>query len=646
MLQAQGKEPPAELYQAALAAFARVDELVPGGHVGARVEKARVYGAWRGHLAEAAASFRQAIALAKQSGEQGPVVYAARSMATYAEQSRRRELRREALREVVTADPARVREWDQLARLSGQLEGVPAAEAVYAELLAAQPDLPAAHVVYANFLARQQRGLDAIAHLDRTISDGLEDAQLWEQLLRLEISERRVQDAHATLKEMEDRHAGEPATVRSKARLALAEERYADALTALEPLTGERESAEAERLRAIAHLELKSYGAATAAIQRAIALAPSDLAPSLRIKASIHDAAGEWQDSRLTLAALASQGPLSPSEELMRVRALYGSGDAKGARAALIALLKDDHAPPGAAVEYSRREAASDPKGAREYLAKALARAPGNYDALEAATLQDIHAGEVQPALARLDKLVQSQLASPRVLLLRAETLAAAGQLDRAEADALRAFEAAPNLDGAVDLLYAIYLGEGKVAEARRSFEEAESVGVLHDGARVLLGRLYLADNMNDKARETYEKVLAKDPNAALAKNDLAFLLASQNEDLPRATALAEEAQRALPDHPAVADTVGYVYLQSNRQDAALQQFRLALELARAQAGPESPMVHYHLGLSLMAQGRKQEAAESFAKALELNPAFPGADDARRLLQEARSAPPAKPSAS
>jgi tetratricopeptide (TPR) repeat protein len=169
---------------------------------------------------------------------------------------------------------------------------------------------------------------------------------------------------------------------------------------------------------------------------------------------------------------------------------------------------------------------------------------------------------------------------------------------------------------------------------------------VLHDGARVLLGRLYLVEGMADKAKETYEKVLAKDPSSALAKSDLALLLASRGEDLARATTLAEEAQRALPDHPGVADTVGFVYLQGNRQDAALQQFRYALELARNQAGPESPIVHYHLGLSLMAGGRKQEAADAFQRALELNPGFPGASDARRLLEEARRAPAAPRSAS
>lgn len=644
-LQQRKQTPPDATYEAALAAFGKVDQLV-SGHVGARVEKARVYSMWPGHQAQATEGYREALALARKGKESGPVAYAARSLAEYAAQSGQRELRLEALRELVKAEPARVRSWDQLARQTGELQGAEAEEAVYKELLAAQPDLPAAHVAFASFLTRQQRSLDAIAHLDRAISDGLDEPILWEHMFRLELSEGRLPDARATLKEMQDRHADDPITIRSRARLALAEERYADALEILKPLQGDKESAESERLRALANMNLKNYAAATSAIQRALTLAPGDAAASLRVKAAVHDAAGEWQDSLRTLNRLASFGALSPGEEVLRARALYGTGDKAGGRRSLEGVLAAELPPPEAAVEYSKREGASDPQGARGYLAKVLAKAPGNYDALEAATLLDIRVGDVQGALARLDKLVQSQLAGPRVLLLRAEALAAAGQLDRAEADALRAFEAAPQLPRAVDLLYAIYVAQGKVSEARKSFEEADSVGVLHDGARILLGRLYLVDGMSDQAKATYEKVLAKDPNAALAKNDLAFLLASRGEDLARATALAEEAQRALPDQPAVADTVGFVYLQSNRPDAALQQFRYALELARQQSGQESPMVHYHIGLTLAAQGRQKEAASAFKKALELNPNFPGSEDARRQIEEAQHAPaaPHKPS--
>jgi tetratricopeptide (TPR) repeat protein len=642
-LQRKSETPPDALFQAVIAALDKVDALTGGDHIGARVEKASVLGQWPGHEEEAVQGFRDALALAKQKGESVP--YAARSMAAYARQTRKRDLRREALRELVAADSSRVSDWDELARLSALLDGPPAAEQVYQELLAAQPDLVGAHIAYATFLSRQQRTLDAIAHVDRAISDGLDEAELWELMLRLEISERRMKDARATLAEMEDRHEDDPITTRSRARLALAENRNDDALQALQTLSGERESAEAERLRALAHMNLGNYAAAISAVQRALALAPRDALTSLRVKAAIHDKAGEWPESLRILNRMASRGDLEPGEELMRVRALYGTEQADAGREALEKLLGGQRTFPDAAVEYAKREGAAHPDRARAHLAKAFAQAPGNYEVLEALTLSEIRAGQAQPALTRLDKLVQSQLASPRVLLLRAEVLAAAGQLDRAEADALRAFEAAPQLPRAIDLLYAIYLAQDKVAEALRSFEEADSVGVLHEGARILLGRLYVVQGMNDKAKETYEKVLAKDPNAALAKNDLAFLLASSGGDLARATTLAEEAQKALPDHPTVADTVGFVYLQANRQNAALQQFRLALDLARSQSGPESPIVHYHLGLSLMAGGRKQEAAEAFERALELNPAFPGSSDARRLLEEARRAPAAPRSA-
>jgi tetratricopeptide (TPR) repeat protein len=249
----------------------------------------------------------------------------------------------------------------------------------------------------------------------------------------------------------------------------------------------------------------------------------------------------------------------------------------------------------------------------------------------------DLRAGQPGRALERLDRVVASQRTGARVLLLRAEVLARVGHFERAEADALRAFEAAPDLPRAVDLLFAIYAAQNKLDEARRSFEEAEAAGVLHGGARVLLGRLYLARGEVDKAQATYERVIQQNPEIAPAKNDLAFMLASRGRDLERALRLAEDAQRALPDSANAADTVGYVYLRLGRHEAALQQLRYAIERAGVD-DPSLPTFHYHLGLALSQLARPDEAATHFERALALDPDFPGAADARHQLAARRAA--------
>ncbi len=230
--------------------------------------------------------------------------------------------------------------------------------------------------------------------------------------------------------------------------------------------------------------------------------------------------------------------------------------------------------------------------------------------------------------------MIAKRRVGPQTVLLRASVLAQAGALERAEADALRAFEAAPKLPGAVDLLFAIYRAQGKLDEARNSFEQAEAAGVLHAGARQLLARLYVITGDNAKARETLEKVLADNPEMSEVKNDLAYLLAEDGIELDRALELAKEAQRELGNSANAADTVGYVYYRKNLYAAALQQFRYAIELARnGTDGQVDPGYHYHMGLTLYAMGRKEQAARAMQTSLDIDANFAEADDARRILE-------------
>ena len=119
------------------------------------------------------------------------------------------------------------------------------------------------------------------------------------------------------------------------------------------------------------------------------------------------------------------------------------------------------------------------------------------------------------------------------------------------------------------------------------------------------------------------------------AKNDLAHLLAAHGEDLDRALRLAEEAQRSIGLDASSADTVGFVYLKQGQPEAALEQFRQALELNEEQPSRLEPTLHYHLGLTLDALDRDEEAANAFEKALAIDADFPDAADARQRLEAA-----------
>jgi tetratricopeptide (TPR) repeat protein len=626
------------LYEDALEAFDRVETL-EGGHVGARLEKARVYASWDGHSQQADDAYRAAVELARERANPQHWLAAALAMDEYARGAGRHSLRVYALRQAVDADPKRIRSWEKLARVTEQIEGPEQAERIYLELVEQQPQRPASHIAYTSHLARQRRGLDAIAHLDRVLSEGLDAAALWEQLMRLELSEGQRANARATYHRMRERHGGDSITRRSGARLAISDGRDEEALEILRELDGEEESAEVEQLRALAYLNLGDSAAATTAIERAVSLSESFPVAIKRVEASVHYEARRWSETLQTLRALEQhRHELAPAELLMRAVCFYETGRAEQGRRLLDELLGDPAVAKRAALEFARREGEEDPDAAHRELARALRHAPGSHELMVAITQLDVRSGHHERALRRLDKIIDSQLAGPQLLLLRAELLTLRGELERAEADALRAFEADPDLPGAVDLLFAIYEEQGRLAEALRAFQEAESVGVLHSGARVLLGRLYLSQGRSDEAREAYEKAIESDPGNAPAMNDLAYLLASEGRELDRALVLAEAARRALPDHPSPPDTVGYVHLRGHRYESALRAFRGAIELAEARRGEAAPTFHYHLGLALSGLERDGEAADAFARALALDPGFPDADEARRKLDEAQRA--------
>jgi tetratricopeptide (TPR) repeat protein len=621
------------IFEATLAALRRIDDLV-GGSPRAHLEQARVFTAWPGHHKQAISRYKQALKLAKQGGDAEQIEGVALAIYEFARTRDYRALHRFALRELVDVDDADYAAWDELGRVTQASPQKNGAE-VYLELLEQRPDDRRSHLLYVGFLVRSEQRRAAAHHLVTTLEGGLEDPALWEWLLRLHIQAGRLADARDAYNHLSESFPDAFATRVADVRIALNEGR--DALAQLRELTEENPTAELLRMLAISELRAGHLREARRAINKALVRSTPPAPSALRVKARIAGAAQDWnallEAHRLLLVGGET---LSPEEQVTQARALYTTGRAREGRELLLQILNSREAPSGAAFTYAEHEGKRDPKRAHAYLRIAHQRQPVDYDALKALTEFEMRTAPSPRTLARLDQLVANRRATPGALLLRARLLAQEGSYDKAEADVLRAFEAAPSLPGAIDVLFAIYRAQDKLEESRHSFEQAEAAGVLHSGARLLLARFYLNDGDTERARKTLEQVVTDHPEMWSAKQHLAFVLAEQGEDFERALALAREAHARSKGSPETADTIGWVHWKAGRSAAALTEFRRSMVLATAADAVVDPSIHYHLGLTLQALGRSDEAAEAFEQALGRDPDFPEAEDARRQLEAAR----------
>jgi hypothetical protein len=85
------------------------------------------------------------------------------------------------------------------------------------------------------------------------------------------------------------------------------------------------------------------------------------------------------------------------------------------------------------------------------------------------------------------------------------------------------------------------------------------------------------------------EAALAERSDLPGARNDLAYVLATQGVELDRALRLAQEAYKALDDEAATADTLGFVYLRKGLHVAEAARRALALARLRSQGTATDP---------------------------------------------------------
>ncbi len=124
-----------------------------------------------------------------------------------------------------------------------------------------------------------------------------------------------------------------------------------------------------------------------------------------------------------------------------------------------------------------------------------------------------------------------------------------------------------------------------------------------------------------------YKSLLAKMPNNTSILNNLAYLLAENNERLPEALLYAKRALDAQPNNPGFLDTYAYVLHKKGENSQAAEFVAAALQQYQQNDILVPAEVYEHKGMIKEELGAKDEALAAYKQALEA-----GAD---RLSQEA-----------
>jgi putative PEP-CTERM system TPR-repeat lipoprotein len=244
---------------------------------------------------------------------------------------------------------------------------------------------------------------------------------------------------------------------------------------------------------------------------------------------------------------------------------------------------------------------------ARAAYRRALSVAPQSTAPAAALARLELAAGNATAALDAARRAQQSPETRLEGLALEGDVLM---QLQR-PAEAAKVYEqlqaARPNTQTALRLY-----------SARRAAGAAAPEQVLADWLRAnpadVAVRLVLAEHWQGAAQPAraiaeYEALLERQPGNAVALNNLAWLYSLAGD--ARALATARKAYELAPRVPAIADTLGWILVNSGQVDEGTTLLRDA-----AKAAPDAKDIQYHLAAALARQGKGTEAREILERIL------------------------------
>jgi tetratricopeptide (TPR) repeat protein len=543
-----------------------------------------------------------------------------------------------SLRDHAKNDPANETAISNYANFLAASKRVPEAEIVIRQVLNDKKSFPAGHQIVGDFYVRTQQFDKAIAEYQAGTSQDPKNAVKYqERLVALQAYRNRPGEAAKMAKDLAQQNPKDSSVNEMYASILLQTGQRADAAKSLQELKtlvaknpgdpilhldlarayfslNERDKALPEALEAL-HSEQKSPTPRVGV-----------LVPAQTVAARIYEDRGLHAKAMEIADLILSAQPGNPDAVLIRDRALIGTGQVQKAQPELENLVK----------QFPKLSDAHLQLATLYLEQKSYDKANAEFQVLNTSTPPDIRGfiglqtvkmatGKGEEAIQIMQDLVTK---NPAALPYRYELAnfqaALAGQLWNTNAGKSKELlqSAADNYKEILKTtanstevwlrLGVMQRQLGQFDTALASFEQAGNSDPKN--ASAFLNQALICDALGKKkeAVDSYNKVLAIDPDNALALNNLAFMTADAGANLDQAMTWAERAKKRAPDNADISDTLGYVYYRKNLNGEALRIFRQL-----SQEHPQNSTFHLHLAMALLKQGDKQAARDEAGKAMQ-----------------------------
>lgn len=539
----------------------------------------------------------------------------------------------QVLRDAVAAMPGRSEPKLLLVELFAATRGPDAAIAELAALAANEPDaydlqfaLATMHTQTGNLEEAEAVYRKVIARDDA----GPEGRRAQAKLAALLLSQERAEDARQLAAEVlsEDPENNDALLVR--AALALQDGNPDQAIADLRIVTRNNPaSVGALSLLAQAHLARDEIALADDALSQAIELAPDQPAGYLQL-ATLRARAGDPDGAALILEDLLARDPDSALAQtaLAQIQQSQPDTEALEETAEQIIRSRPEH-PLGYYLKGQVLQRRGALEASIEQFELALAKEAKAAQPLVALARSYLALEQPEKAEARLQQVLADSPSNAVAINLLGEVYIAAGRLDEAKAQYETAIAQRPGAPLPYERLARLALAEG---DAERAIETLETGIEATERSPLLVAALPLVleeAGQYAQAIAAYEAILAENPGADWAANNLAMLLANQRADDPdslsRALTLVQRFEGA--QQAPFLDTLGWVQYRNGNFEAAVK----ALERMQA-AGEMTPERQYHLGMTYLALGRLDDARPLLTAAASAEQPFPGIEEARAAL--------------